>query len=114
MTEEITVQQAARRTRKSPETIRRWIWSGRLPATKRGNTYYIGLADLEQVVEIGAQSWHGDESGQGGGVGGDAEVAGGLGDWLAEVGQWKAGRANRTMTSTSAAELVIEDRHARR
>jgi hypothetical protein len=93
---------------RSPETIRRWIWSGRLAATKRGNTYYIDLIDLGQLVEIGDESWHGEDSGQGGAAGGSGDLQA----WLEEVDQWKSGLP--AATSASAADLVIEDRHARR
>ena len=51
------MREAARRTGRSAETIRRWIWSGRLPATKRGNTYYVDVMHLEGVaVEMGTSS----------------------------------------------------------
>jgi hypothetical protein len=33
------------------------VWSGRLPATKRGNTYYVDVMHLEGVaVEMGTNS----------------------------------------------------------
>ena len=55
--QEIPVREAARRVHRSPETVRRWIWSGRLPATKRGNTYYVDVMHLEGVaVEMGTSS----------------------------------------------------------
>jgi excisionase family DNA binding protein len=50
-TEFVTVRQAARRVHRSEETVRRWIWSGRLPAQKRGNVYYLAVADLESALE---------------------------------------------------------------
>jgi excisionase family DNA binding protein len=108
ITQEITVQQAARRTHRSPETIRRWIWSGRLPATKRGNTYYIDVNELGLVAEISDESWHAEDSGQGGAAAGSGDLQA----WLEEVDQWKSGLP--AATSASAADLVIEDRHARR
>jgi excisionase family DNA binding protein len=98
--EEITVQEAARRTGRSPETIRRWIWSGRLPAVKHGNTYYVDVIHLEGVaVEMGVIA-HGSARGD-------------LGAWLAEVDAWKAGLPAGQRRHT-ASDLVIEDRHARR
>ena len=101
--EEITVQEAARRTGRSPETIRRWIWSGRLPAVKHGNTYYVDVVHLEGVaVEMGVI------------VHGSAEFTpGDLGAWLGEVDEWKAGLRVGSRRQT-ASDLVIEDRHARR
>ena len=43
----LTVPQAARRTRRNPETIRRWIREGRLPARKVGSQHVIEEADLD-------------------------------------------------------------------
>jgi excisionase family DNA binding protein len=100
--QEITVQEAARRTHRSPETIRRWIWSGRLPATKRGNTYYVDIVQLEGVaVEMGATAHHVEDV-----------SPGDLGAWLEEVRRWKSGLP--AAVRSTASDLVIEDRHARR
>jgi excisionase family DNA binding protein len=103
--QEITVREAAHRTHRSPETIRRWIWSGRLPATKRGNTYYVDVAHLDGLtVEMGGA--------------GHAPAGESLGAWLAALDTWKSGLAAAGFTGNegrqSASDLVIEDRHARR
>ena len=42
----ITVPEAARRLGRNPETIRRWIRSGRLKASKVGTQHVIEEADL--------------------------------------------------------------------
>lgn len=47
----LTVPQAARRTGKNPETIRRWIRSGRLRSRKVGTQHMIEQADLEQLMD---------------------------------------------------------------
>ena len=47
----ITVPEAARRAGKDPETIRRWIRSGRLVARKIGTQHVIEEADLEPLLE---------------------------------------------------------------
>lgn len=47
---ELTVPQVAERLGKSPETIRRWIRSGRLRAYKVGTTHVVDEADLDVVV----------------------------------------------------------------
>ena len=101
---EITVREAAVRVGRSPETIRRWIWSGRLPATKRGNTYYVDVMRLERVViEMNATGWHTSP--------GRPDLA----SWLAEVDQWRSTLAVAdTARNATASDLVIEDRHARR
>lgn len=46
----LTVPQAARRTGKDPETIRRWIRSGRLRSQKVGTQHLIDEADLAEVA----------------------------------------------------------------
>src|SRR3954463_12465880 len=43
----ITVPQAARRTGRDPETIRRWIRAGRLRSTKVGTQHMIDEGDLD-------------------------------------------------------------------
>jgi excisionase family DNA binding protein len=99
--QEITVREAAQRVHRSEETIRRWIWSGRLPARKRGNSYRIDIAYLDHIAVIYDPL--------------EADPAKGgrsLGAWLDDLEQWK--QALPVATGVSAADLVIEDRHARR
>lgn len=43
----LSVLQAAERVRRDPETIRRWIRSGRLKASKVGRAHLIDEADLD-------------------------------------------------------------------
>ena len=47
----LTVSEAARRTGKDPETIRRWIRAGRLQATKVGRRHMIEAEDLVLATE---------------------------------------------------------------
>ncbi len=47
----LTVADAARRTGRNPETIRRWIRDGRLRANKTGARHLIEEADLEAATE---------------------------------------------------------------
>lgn len=47
----LTVPEAARRAGKNPETIRRWIRSGRLRAHKVGTQHVIDDKDLESVLD---------------------------------------------------------------
>ncbi|MBI4286397.1 MAG: helix-turn-helix domain-containing protein [Chloroflexi bacterium] len=44
--ERITVREAAKECGRNMETIRRWIWSGKLPAEKLGNQLFIKRGDL--------------------------------------------------------------------
>lgn len=46
----LTVPQAAKRTGRHPETIRRWIREGRLRASKVGTQHLIEDADLEEAI----------------------------------------------------------------
>jgi len=45
----LTVEQAARRVGRSPETVRRWIRDGRLPARTEGRRRVIDPVDLDSV-----------------------------------------------------------------
>jgi DNA binding domain, excisionase family len=47
----ITVPEAAKLAGKDPETIRRWIRSGRLHARKIGTQHVIEEADLAGLIE---------------------------------------------------------------
>jgi excisionase family DNA binding protein len=47
----ITVPEAAKLAGKDPETIRRWIRSGRLQARKIGTQHVIEEADLAELIE---------------------------------------------------------------
>ncbi len=46
----LTVPEAARRTGKNPETIRRWIREGRLRAHKVGTQHVLEEADLADAM----------------------------------------------------------------
>ena len=100
--QEITVREAAQRVHRSEETIRRWIWSGRLPAHKRGTSYRIDIAHLDRVAGVYDPADDGHAAGR----------SGSLGAWLDDLDRWKQGLS--AAAGTSAADLVIEDRHARR
>jgi excisionase family DNA binding protein len=45
----LTVPEAARVTGRNPETIRRWIREGRLPAQKVGTQHVVDEADLSAM-----------------------------------------------------------------
>jgi excisionase family DNA binding protein len=93
----LTVREAATRAKRSEETIRRWIWSGKLPAVKRGHVYYVDVVRLDAlVVDV---------------VGVEHKRSYTLGDWVAEVRGWKAGLDSPALSR--AADLVAEDRWAR-
>jgi excisionase family DNA binding protein len=47
----LTVPEAARRIGRNPETVRRWIREGRLPATKVGTQHVIDEHDLAAALD---------------------------------------------------------------
>jgi len=101
--QEVSVREAAKIAHRSEETIRRWIWSGRLPAVKRGTSYRVDIRHLEEVM-VELEPHPAEESAKGR----QAEWAA----WFADVEAWKA--TLRTIPGATAADLVIEDRRARR
>lgn len=46
----LTVPEAARRVGRNPETIRRWIRSGRLRSRKVGTQHLVAAIDLDAVA----------------------------------------------------------------
>ncbi len=51
----LTVPEAARRTGRNPETIRRWIREGKLPAQRVGTQHLIADEDLDDAVGASSQ-----------------------------------------------------------
>lgn len=47
----LTVPEAARRVRRNPETVRRWIRSGRLGSERVGTQHLVDEAELDRVAE---------------------------------------------------------------
>jgi excisionase family DNA binding protein len=47
----LTVPEAARRAQRNPETIRRWIRSGKLRSRKIGTQHVIEEADLDAALD---------------------------------------------------------------
>lgn len=52
----MTVPEAARRARCDPETVRRWIRSGRLRSRRVGTQHLIDEADLLALVPVSTPS----------------------------------------------------------
>src|SRR6266446_2948007 len=52
----LTVPEAARRTKRDPETVRRWIRSGRLKATKIVTQHLIDEDELAGLTQMKASS----------------------------------------------------------
>jgi excisionase family DNA binding protein len=46
----LTTDQCAERARRSPKTVRQWVASKALPATRRGRAWRVSSADLEAFL----------------------------------------------------------------
>jgi hypothetical protein len=92
--EMLDVRAAAALARRHPETIRRWVWSGRLTARREGNRLLVSRTDVEALA------------------GSERRAATSLSAWAdrARVAR-EGGRARGRRRS--AADLVIEDRARR-
>jgi hypothetical protein len=90
--EMIDVRRAALLAGRHPETVRRWVWSGRLAARRQGNRLLVARGDVEALAGAG-------------------RAVSGLAEWAARAQAARPGRADRRVRS--AAELVLEDRRQR-
>jgi excisionase family DNA binding protein len=86
------VQSAAKLAGRTPETIRRWVWSGRLNAHKRGNKLVVRRSDVQRLAGPAQQR-------------------------QLSLREWAALARTALMTSrgpySSAADLVLGERAAR-
>lgn len=98
MSTSLTVREVAARVGRTEETVRRWIWSGRLTASKRGNVLYVDESDLS-AVEAARQS-----------DGTPPQDRLTLATWAQRVEAW---RQTTPKGAGKAADLVIEDRASR-
>ena len=89
----VDVRQVAAATGRSAETVRRWVWSGRLRARKEGRRLLITRQDLDSMLQ------------------GRPHSATSLQAWIGELERIKPEGSRQH--SRSAADLVIEDRHRR-
>jgi excisionase family DNA binding protein len=90
----VDMHRAAALTGRHPETVRRWIWSGRIAARREGRRLLVARQDVEALA--------GDRD----------RTAPGLAAW-AERARRARPDAGVTGARASAAELVIEDRAGR-
>lgn len=86
----VDVREAAALSRRTPETIRRWVWSGRLRSVKSGNKLFVARADVAPAPQAA-----------------DNTRALTLGAWATLLPSSEGG------TGVSARALVLEDRDAR-
>lgn len=52
--DEVDIRAAAALAGRSTETVRRWVWSGRLRARKRGKRLFVLRGDLEALASTNA------------------------------------------------------------
>jgi excisionase family DNA binding protein len=97
----LTVPEAARRVGRSPETVRRWIWNGRLPSEKVGNQHLVDADALDALT--GAVEPAPDE-------GEAVEVAGEWGDWLRRAEAFHGRLRAKGVRLPPAADLIRESR----
>ncbi len=103
MSTPLTVREVAARVGRTEETVRRWIWSGRLRASKRGNILYVEEADLGETDVPNQRPLSADNEKVG------PRLT--LTQWVDQVRAWQR---NTPLGTTSAADLVIEARWADR
>ena len=89
----IDVRRAAVLVGRHPETIRRWVWSGRLAARRRDNRLFVTREEVEAVARQGAPRSS-------------------LRAWADAARMARAPR-RQARAAASAADLVIEDRRRR-
>jgi excisionase family DNA binding protein len=87
--ERVDVHEAALLAGRSPETVRRWVWTGRVDAVKSGNKLLVRRSDVAARPDVEGQ-----------------RLA--LGAW-----QELLAPADRSKSGVSARDLVAEDRDAR-
>lgn len=93
--EMIDVREAAALAGRNPETVRRWVWSGRLTARRDGNRLLLPRTEVLALL-------HPDD-------GGAPQDGSALAAW--------AGRARRSQSGgrrgVSAVDVLLDDRRAR-
>ena len=47
----VSVREASKESGRNTETVRRWIWSGKLPAQKLGNQLFIKKGDWQTFLK---------------------------------------------------------------
>ena len=94
--EMLHVREAAVLAHRTPETIRRWVWAGRLVARRDGNRLLVARDDVRRLAAgaAGAEAGTRSES---------------LEEWAGEVTAQQAGGA----PGASASDLVLADRAGR-
>ncbi len=93
--EMLDVREAAELAHRTPETVRRWVWSGRITARKAGNRLLLAKTEVLAAIETSAP--HADRS------------ALTLRAWT----DLAAAQSSRGRRGAPARDLVLDDRAAR-
>ena len=100
------VREIAEAAGRTPETVRRWVWSGRLHAERRGNRLLVARQAVDDLLRGRPDS--SDASGR------SVPVGASLGAWSALVAQQRrTGALEGQVSLDSAADLVLDDRASR-
>ncbi len=95
-TEFLDVKEAAELTGRTRETVRRWVWSGRLPAQRSGRKLVVSRADVMRIA-------------------GPLDAARPtFSDWATEAMTRIDARRLTDQPTDSAADLIFADRLTRR
>lgn len=95
--EMLDVRETAQVAGRTPETVRRWIWSGRLTARRHGNKLLVARVDVDDLVRGGA-----------------APQVLSLSEWADAVeGARLTGSLGEPGAEGSAVDLVLDDRASR-
>lgn len=95
--EMLDVRETAQLAGRTPETVRRWIWAGRLTARRHGSKLLVARRDVDELVR-----------------GGPTSPVMSLVEWAATVEeQRRAGALGDPAAQSSAADLVLDDRASR-
>lgn len=90
--EMVDIREAAALARRSPETVRRWAWSGRVPSVKKGRKLFV---PREAVLTAPGHAAASASTG----------VRPSLADWARDVTRSRAVAGHAT-----ARDLVLDDR----
>lgn len=93
----VDVREAAQLAQRTPETVRRWVWSGRLSATRHGNRLLIARQALDDLL-AGTAAPRADMT---------------LQAWANRAAQERTGFERTETKGRSAADLVLDDRRGR-
>ena len=94
--EMLEVRAAADYVGRTPETVRRWVWSGRVSSVRRGNRLLVPRSELDGAVAPRHPS--------------TPPVTPSLGEWAARVPRRQSRATGRT--APTAADLVRVDRES--